>query len=146
MKTNRSFYVALVLLVTLVACDKDDEVDDSPSLPANPHGLWIGSHTVNQLPSMGTKFYSFVIKPDGKMLTEGVGADGNTYYHQGTWTLVGDSLKATYTTINSPIWDVTQHATFYFNKTTRTLTSGTWKDGQGGSNYTGTFPTMVIVD
>ena len=148
MKTNKLLYLVLMLLVGITACDKEKD-DNTPDTPTTyePHGLWIGTYTITQLPSMGSKYYSFVIKPDGKVLTEGVGADGNTYYSKGTWALVGDSVKATIVSINQPVGPpVTQYTSFYFNKNTRTSTGGTIRDGANGSNYTGTFPTMVIVD
>lgn len=143
MKTKLLLLATISSLLVLTSCDKDD--DNGPE-NNNPHGLWIGTYNVDQLPAAGNMYYSFIIKPNGTVLTEGVGANGSTYYSQGTWILDGDTLRSTYTTINFPNVTVTQSAKFYFNSSDRTLSSGTWKDGANGSNYTGRFPSMLRVN
>lgn len=51
-------------------------------------------------------------------MTEGVGADGVTYYHKGTWKLEGNTFTARFTTINRYWSEVTQSAKM------------TWADGR----------------
>jgi len=46
-------------------------------------------------------YYSLIVKPDGKIATEGLGGDGKTYYSKGAWTLTGNIFTATYTAINN---------------------------------------------
>ena len=142
MKTSSFLIATLALFLSLSSCTKDEDTPES----FDPPGMWIGTYTLDQLPAAGAMYYSFIIKPDGNLLTEGVGANGSTYYSKGTWVLVGDSLKCNYTTINFPGPQVSQSAKFHFNSTSRTLSSGTWKDGANGSNYTGTFPAMARIN
>ena len=139
---KKSLLLLSVVSVMILSCNKDD--DPSPKT-YNVTGLWIGTFKVDQL-SIAALPYNYIIKPDGSMLTDGKGADGKTYYSAGTWTLDGDTLRSTYTTINFAGPAVTQSSKFYFNKSQGTLTNGTWKDGANGSNYTGTYPTMVRVN
>jgi hypothetical protein len=78
--------------------------------PADIHGTWTGTYTVDQLPDMPPHRYTFIIKPGGELLTEGVGADGRVYRHKGTWKLKGLTFTATYTTENRHWSEVTQSA------------------------------------
>lgn len=142
MKTNIIRLVALISILT--SCTKDN--NDTPTNYQVPD-LWIGSYTVDQLPSLSPLEYSFSIKPDGTMTSEGKGADGNTYYSAGTWSQTGDTVRCSYTTLNfSQGPPVTQSAKFYFEKSTGKLLNGTWRDEANGSNYTGKFPSMVRVN
>lgn len=136
--------ILLISIISLVSfsCNKDD---DGQNTPQNVKGLWEGTYTIDQLPAQGALYYSFIIKTDGIMLTEGKGGNGISYYAAGTWNLIGDSLNCSFTSINAPPPQVTQSAKFFFNSSNGTLSSGTWKDGANGSNYTGTFPTMVKI-
>jgi hypothetical protein len=139
--TMKKFLLISIISLTVFSCDKDNE----QNTPQNVKGLWIGTYTVDQLPAQGALYYSLIVKPDGSLLTEGKGGNGTTYYSVGTWTLVGDSLKCSHTSINAPPPQVSQTLKFFFNSSNGTLSSGTWKDGANGSNYTGTFPTMVKI-
>ena len=137
--------LTLVLLVFVsTSCKKN--CDPPPPATHTVTGLWIGTYTTDQFPERAPLYYSFIIKPDGKLLTEGKVFGGETYYSRGTWTLSADTLKCTYTTINFPNVTVTQSARFVYNSSTGTLTSGTWKDELNGSNYTGKFQNMVEVE
>jgi hypothetical protein len=131
-----------IICFVFFSCKKDE---DEQSINHNVKGLWVGTYTVDQLPTQPALFYSFVIKPDGTLITEGKGANGVSYYAVGTWNVTGDSLKCTYTSLNAPPPQVTQSAKFHFNNSNGKLSSGTWKDGANGSNYTGTFPVMEKV-
>ena len=142
MKRNLKLFALLFGLVIL-SCTKDDD-DNTTNFTVT--GLWIGTYTTDQFPQNPPLYQNFVIKPDGKMLTEGKVGSGATYYSAGTWTLVNDTLRCTYTTINFPNVTVTQSAKFYYNKANGTLSSGTWRDEQNGSNYTGKFQNMTEVN
>ncbi len=148
MRKSLVLIVSLAFLTFVSSCEKNDDNDtDNTTCPAPPlAGLWIGSYTVNQLPSAGTIPMNFIFKPDGKLVTESKGADGRTYYSAGTWTLSGTTLNCTYISINFSGPQVTQSANFTFNSANTTLSGGTWADVANGSNYTGTFPTMARVN
>jgi hypothetical protein len=138
-----------LLLLTSVSifnfsCTKDND-------PADPTyqiaGLWIGTYTVTQLPQLQPLYYSFTIKPDGKVLAESVGADGMSYYSKGTWTLNGNLFTATYTSINYSGAQVTQSATLTYHNS-GTLTQGTWTDvvNPNGGSFSGAFSAMARVN
>lgn len=104
-------------------------------------GLWIGTYTVTQLPELAPLYYSFSIKPDGKILVEGIGANGKTYYSAGTWTLNRTTFTTTYLSINydGSGGQVTQSSTTTYNST-GTMT-GTWTDtaNPNGGSLSGTL-------
>jgi hypothetical protein len=139
---SRLFAFLFVSALVGFSCTKEEPDTKPHNLP----GLWIGTATTDQFPDQGNLYYSFIIKPDGTLLTEGKVFNGNTYYSRGSWTLDADTLRCTYTTINFPHVTVTQSAKFFYDKPAGTLTSGTWRDEQNGSNYTGKFHNMVEVD
>lgn len=141
MKIAKHFIPVTTLLLLAVlfslSCKKECEVVTETNTVL---GLWIGTYTVNQVPAQGALYYSFIFKPDGKVLTEGKGGNGATYYSQGTWTLTGNEINCTYTSINFPT-TVTQSAKFTFTPSSDSLSAGTWMDLIGGSN-TGKFQLM----
>jgi hypothetical protein len=141
----RTYLVAFTFLFAINGFSCTKEKTDTTKVHNLP-GLWIGTATTDQFPQQAPLYYSFIIKPDGTLLTEGKVSNGNTYYSRGTWTLNRDTLRCTYTTINFPNVTVTQSAKFVYNSSAGTLQSGTWRDEQNGSNYTGAFQNMVEVD
>lgn len=146
MKTK---FLAMLLSLAVInfSCDKDDDDVVAPPVTYNIAGLWIGTYTVNQLPNQTPLYYNFSIKPDGKILSEGKGSDGKSYYHQGTWTLNGITFTATYSTINSTVGVVTQSATLTFNADKGTLTDGTWTDVVNPNGHLdGKFQTLTRVN
>ena len=140
----RFYSTVLIFFLSLIMLSCEKEVD-SPPVTHSVEGLWIGTYTTDQFPQYGSLYYSFIIKPGGKLLTEGKASNGATYYSAGTWTLNSDTLRCTYTTINFPDVAVTQSAKFVFNSSEGTLTAGTWKDEENGSDYTGKFQNMTEV-
>lgn len=119
----------LTLAFLNFSCTKDEEETPEPAKPYQLPGLYIGTYTVNQLPNQTPLRYVLSIEPDGTITTEGRGADGNTYYSQGTWNLNGKALTATYSTINYTNGAIVkQAAAFTFNADSATLTEGTWTD------------------
>ena len=109
---------------------------------SSPVGIWRGTYTVDQLDILPPP-YAFFIKSDGTLITQGNGADGNTYYSQGKWKLDRDTLRCVYYTINAPHPMTTQAAKFYFDKKKGNLKSGKWWDVKNGSDYTGEFLGMT---
>lgn len=142
MKTKLLPLLLLCAAFLNFSCSKDN---DDPTYQVA--GLWIGTYTVTQLPQQQPLYYSFSIKPDGRVLTEGVGADGNRYYSTGTWTLNGNLFTATYTSINYSGAPVTQSATLTYQNS-GTMTNGTWTDvvNPNGGSLSGTIPTMARVN
>lgn len=144
MKTSLLLLLSLAtsgIFITL-SCTPEHE---NPTTTYLAPDLWIGTYTVDQLPAQQPLSQVFAIKPDGKLLAEGKGANGLSYYSAGTWTLTGDSLKCTYTSLNAPGAQVTQTAKFFYNPSTGKLSDGTWKDIANASN-TGKFPVMARVN
>ncbi len=128
----KSKFLAVLLVIGAISfssCTKDETPppEEKPKVYQLP-GLYIGTYTVTQLPNNPAMRYVLAIEPDGTITTEGLGSDGKTYYHQGTWTLTGVTFKATYKTVNRTSNEVTQSATLTFNEKEGTLTDGTWKD------------------
>ncbi len=142
MKTKLFFLLLLCAAMLNFSCSKDK---DDPSYQVA--GLWIGTYTITQMPQQAPLYYSFIIKPDGKILTEGVGANGVTYYSKGTWTINGNLFAATFTTINYAGSQITQSATLSYNSS-GIMTNGTWTDVNNpyGTDLSGTFVTMTRVN
>jgi len=123
------------------SCKKDTPVAATYTVP----GLWTGTYTVDQLPAQSPLFYAFAFKSNNTLITESKGSNGVSYYSQGTWVLSGTDITCNYSSINFPT-SVTQSAKLTFNSTSDTLSSGTWKDGSGGSGYTGKFQLIKKVN
>jgi hypothetical protein len=100
-------------------------------------GLWVGTLTAINEPQAGTLYYSFDIRSNGSILTQSLGADGNSYYSEGTWTLSGTAFSATITSTTLSNKGVVQQLTAIYNKDNGTLSSGVW--GTVGAIANGTF-------
>ena len=112
--------------------------DTIVSIPPNTIvGLWIGSQNPNDGSTTVPLYYSFEIKSDGTLLVQGQGADGNTYYSVGTWSLVGTSFTATINVTNFPGGIVKQTITAVYDSKQGKLNSGTVQTV--GVNYTASF-------
>lgn len=88
---------AALALFLFSACEKES----TPSTKSI-HGLWIGTYNATQKPAQGDLFYSYIIYPDGTMLTKGKGGDGKFYYSTGTWTLNGNNFSSTIVSFVTP--------------------------------------------
>ena len=100
-------------------------------------GLWIGTFIANNEPQAGTLYYSADIRANGSILTHNLGADGNTYYNEGTWTLSGTAFSATITCTTVPYKGVVENLTAIYDKDNGTLSPGAWETV--GAIATGTF-------
>jgi hypothetical protein len=109
-------------LAALQSCHKDDEI----SIPKYPiEGLWIGTYDIIEAVESGNSFYySFFIRRDDSIQVQGVGADGNTYYAIGTWSLSDSTFHASFTTTNSGQSGVVQNATAIYDKNKGLLRDG----------------------
>jgi hypothetical protein len=129
------YFTLLFCLCLAFACKKDCA---TPIYPIS--GLWEGTYTVEGTP--GSFYYSLIVKPDGRLITEGTGADGVSYLGVGTWTLTGNEFN--YTTKPLHV-NFQQKGTLVFSNDGK-LTSGTWQDLVSPSMLRGTFPVMKRVN
>jgi len=91
-------------------------------------GLWVGTYTVDGQSALGAQYYSFIIKPDGKMIVDSKWAN-QQHLSIGTWTLNGNTLSCSFTCvfgISSNVGVVETSTATYDN--TGKLTSGIWKN------------------
>jgi hypothetical protein len=96
--------------------------------PMNPIvGLWVGVLTAVNEPQAGALYYSCDLRADGTILTTGLGADGNTYYSSGTWSLSGSVFTATITSTTLSNKGVVQNVSLIYSQANGTLT-GTWQN------------------
>lgn len=126
MKIKTITIVALVIFA-MYSCKKESTAPSTPTYQIE--GLWIGNYTVDNNPDeAGIYYYSCAVYPDGSMLTNSLGADGNPYYSTGTWSLSGSNVfTATITTLIHDGPQVTQKITANFSNTGK-MTEGVWVD------------------
>ena len=108
-------------LFILQSCKKSEV-----SIPNYPiTGLWIGTYNIIEAAESGDDFYySFFIRRDDSIQVQGVGADGQTYYAIGTWTLSDSTFHATFSTTNLGQQGVVQNATAIYDKKKGVLKNG----------------------
>jgi len=110
----------------IISCTKTVTIQPTYSI----QGLWIGTYVGNNSPAPAS-YFSFVIQPGGKMIVQSVVTGTDTAFGSGGWSLIGDSLKCSYTYL-FPV--ISQTAAAIYNGSD-TLSFGTWMD----SFNTGTF-------
>jgi len=148
------FFLSSLSIILFCSCSKDNTTPSAPivthdtvvsiirdtivSIPPNAIvGLWIGSQIAGDGSTTTPLYYSFEIKSDGTLLVQGSGADGNTYYSIGTWTLNGTAFTAFITVSNFSQAGVKQNITAVYDQALGKLKSGTIQTV--GVGYTGTF-------
>ena len=109
-------------------------VTDTLKPPLTIVGIWVGTYQVTGSPT--TYYYSFDLRPDGTLLHKGTGADGNTYYGQGSYTVNGAAFNYSDTTLNLGQIGAVEFGTGTYTATAGTLT-GNWQIT--GTAVTGTF-------
>jgi hypothetical protein len=139
MKFKSILVAFLVTALAVTSCQKDSTPPppDTPKYPVE--GLWIGTYTVDNNPSQsGVYNYSYSVYPDRSILVKGTGADGNTYFSTGQWTLSNaNEFSATFTSMNFLGAQVTQAITANFSDSGK-MTGGVWTDIENASQ-TGKF-------
>ncbi len=123
----RKILLITMLLSTLIAlqsCQKEHAC-----LPKTYPivGLWIGTYKVTDGgKDVGTDnlYYSYDIRQDSSIIVQSLGADGNTYYAVGNWSVVNDIFTAKYTTQNLGQTGVVQDATATYSNKTGVLSEG----------------------
>ncbi|HLA58918.1 MAG TPA: hypothetical protein VK622_09160 [Puia sp.] len=141
MKISPLLTFIFLSIVALCSCSKSNTTPSDPivthdtvvsiirdtivSIPPNAIvGLWIGSQIPNDGSTTVPLYYSFEIKSDSTLLVQGQGADGNTYYSVGKWSLTGTAFTATINVTNFSQAGVKQNITAVYNNTSGKLTSG----------------------
>jgi hypothetical protein len=147
--------ILFAFAICAISCSKNNQ--DAPSPPVVTHdtvvvithdtivtkpsnsivGLWIGTLTAINEPQAGPLQYTFDIRSDSTILTASEGADGNTYYSAGTWSLSGTAFSATITSTTATNKGVVQYLIAVYSQTNATLSSGIWGNALG--NASGTF-------
>ncbi|MFT3932178.1 MAG: hypothetical protein QM726_01075 [Chitinophagaceae bacterium] len=135
---RKSLLGLLLCAFAVMSCSKEN----TPPPTYQIAGLWIGTYTVNQIPSQGNLYYSFIIKPDGTLLTEGKGGNGTMLYSSGTWSLTDSTFTYKVQAFQSGIQQT--GALKFSNK--GQLTGGTWTDTNNSPNLSGTFPVMARIN
>jgi hypothetical protein len=102
--------------------------------PVTIVGFWVGTYQVTGSPT--TYYISFDLRPDGTFLHKGTGADTNTYYGQGTYTVNGANFNYSDTTLNLSQAGAVQIGTGTYTAAAGTIT-GSWQNP--AATVTGTF-------
>jgi hypothetical protein len=91
-------------------------------------GLWVGTYTINNEPSLGAQYFSFIIKPNGSLVNE-TKYTGKQHLSPGTWTLTGDTLSCSFTCVYGypQHIGITEISTAKWDNTKNTLT-GKWQN------------------
>ena len=143
------FFLSLALILTSIcffnsSCTKTETVTktvtdtvvktvvDTLKPPTTIVGFWVGTYQVTGSPT--TYYYSADLIPDGTLLHKGTGADGNTYYGQGTYSVNGANFNYSDTTLNLSQLGSVEFGTGTYSSTAGTIT-GNWQN----STLTGTF-------
>ncbi len=140
-------FLILVFVFTSISlvnssCSKTNTVTDTVTKivvdtlkpPTTIVGFWAGTYQVTGSPT--TYYISFDIRPDGTFLHKGIGADANTYYGQGTYTVNGANFSYSDTTLNLSQAGAIQIGTGTYTAAAGTIT-GNWQNP--GATVTGTF-------
>lgn len=143
MKVLNNSFTTLVaicsfIVLSYISCSKDN--DDPQTTAKYPiEGLWIGTYTVNGNTPAGQQYFSLVIKPDGKMISD-TKSSGNQNQNLclGTWTLSGTSFTSTYTSVYGEAQNlgINQKCTGVWDSIGKL--TGTWQN-LSADNTTGTF-------
>ncbi|WP_428224568.1 hypothetical protein [Flavobacterium sp.] len=126
---KRLFFYSFVFLL-LLGCSKDDDCPAPIPPTYQVQGYYVGKYGsgVNE-PNSG---FSMVVEADGKMMVADGASLSIASKASGTYTLVGNVFKATYT-YNTP-GGSTFSIQANYDSSTGKFTSGTWGSG---ANYTG---------
>ena len=128
------FFLSTFSLIFLLSnCKKSST--PTPNYPIV--GLWIGTQVTNDGSSTVPLYYSFDLHSDSTILVQGVGADGNTYYALGKWSLSGTAFTAAITFYNLSQAGAKQNLSAVYSSEKGTLSSGVVMGV--GVNYTATF-------
>jgi hypothetical protein len=138
-------FAATSLLFQLTSCKKAVAQTnyDCPAPTYPVAGLYTGTYSVDSKPDQGSLYYSFVVFPNGDLLTKGVTEFGDTTYQKGSWELSSDStFTGTIATFTAP--SVIQVITGKFSNNGK-INNATWHDISGAA-LSGEFSVMQRVN
>jgi hypothetical protein len=139
---KKVFFSLMVMsaLCSIVSCTKNSTI---PAAPVNHNpivGLWIGTYQVNNEFLADSFYYSFDIRPDSSIITEGSGQNGATSFAIGTWKLSGVNFSATVTAIDAVQSEDVQALTATYDSVGGVLTLGKFVNvGGPATGKSGTF-------
>jgi hypothetical protein len=126
--------ISIFLIAISSICLASGSCTKSTETPTTIVGFWVGTYQVTGSPT--TYYYSFDLRPDGTLLHKGTGADGNTYYGQGTYTVNGATFNYSDTTLNLSQTGAVEVGTGTYTAAAGTIT-GNWQNP--GGTVTGTL-------
>lgn len=132
MKKSIFLIPAIILAFFLVSCEKITVEPDKPIV-----GHWIGTYTTTIGAPGSDLYYSYYIASDSTVLVQSLGADGNTYYANGRWSLSGNSFTAHITATNLSQTGAMQNVQATYSRPDGTLI-GTVQSAHSGA-YAATF-------
>jgi ABC-type Fe3+-hydroxamate transport system substrate-binding protein len=112
-------------------------VVDTLKPPTTIVGVWVGTYQITGLPT--SYYYSFDLRPDGTLLHKGTGADGNTYYGQGRYTVNGTAFSYSDTVLNLGQTGTVETGSGTYSAADSTITGNLENDG---GVLTGSFSVM----
>lgn len=140
MKRLMPFALILCSFFCIVSCTKSTT---PPVAPVNHNpivGLWIGTYLVQNELLTDSFYYSFDIRPDSSIITEGSGQNGATSFAIGPWKLSGVNFSATVTAIDAVPSEDVQNLTATYDSVGGVLKAGVFLNVGGPRiGTTGTF-------
>ena len=130
MRLSGILILALVFTSIGLVNSSCSKTNTSPTI----EGFWVGTYQVTGSPA--TYYYSFDLRPDGTLLHKGTGADGNSYYGQGRYTVNGSTFNYSDTTLNLSQAGAVETGTGTYTAAAGTIT-GNWQNPGGA--LTGTL-------
>ncbi len=141
-------FAASALLFQLTSCKKViGQIHHECPDPVYPvEGLYTGTYSVDSKPDQGNLYYSFVVFPNGDLLTKGVTEFGDTVYQKGSWKISSDStFTGTIATFTTP--SIIQGISGKFSNDGK-ISDATWHDiyNPYGGGLSGNFSVMQRVN
>jgi len=131
-------FVFSIAIFQLSSCKKEDTPSTATPTTYPIEGLWIGTYSFDGQPSLGQQYFSFIIKPDGTMISD-TKLSNQQYLALGTWSLNGSILTSAFSYIYGPApgAGTAQTTTATWDNTGKL--TGTWKNVSPDNGVTGTF-------
>ena len=119
-----TIFALSTMLFQLSSCKK---AEAQTNAVVTIEGLWIGTYTVDGQPSLGSQYFSFIVKPDGTIINDTKGAN-KQHLSVGTWNLDGTSFTSSFTCVFGTTANVgvSETSTASFDNTGKL--TGTWKN------------------
>lgn len=130
-------FVIILTISQISSCKKSD--DDTNTVTNYPiEGLWVGTYKFDPHIIGNEDYFSFVIKPDGKLIVD-TKVSGQQRLALGSWTLSGTTLTCSFTYMYAPAADMgaIQTATATWEKTGKL--SGRWTYTSPANGLAGPF-------